>query len=448
MSAGSLEQAKIVFPLTTDRTCPQNSLTERIGQVLYSLFFLKNILVNRTLSVIIARMIERKAEAEIIDLLDNYPAVGVLGPRQVGKTTLAETIAGSVDPGSVYLDLESPRDLAKLKDPENYFELHKGKLIILDEIQRIPGLFTVLRGVIDRRRREGYKAGQFLVLGSASLDLLKQSSESLAGRIAYKELSGLTTVEIDDHDTHNRDMLWLRGGFPDSFLARNDISSLRWRLNFISTYLERDVPQFGPRIPAVTLRRLWTMLAHSQGTQLNVAQLGAGLGIVAPTAKRYIELLEDLLLIRTLRPWAGNLGKRLVKSPKIYIRDSGITHALLNLATLDDLLGHPVAGPSWEGFVIENLLSFLPVGATSWFYRTSSGAEIDLVIEIGGKEILAIEIKKSLSPAVSKGFHFGCEDIKATQRFVVYPGRERFPIAKDIDAIPLTEMISLLEAGR
>ena len=385
-------------------------------------------------------MITRKVKSEIVQLLEEFSAVGVLGPRQVGKTTLAEEIAASFNPEPIYLDLESPTDKAKLNESEAYFELHKGRLIILDEIQRVPELFQILRGVIDRQRRQGHKTGQFLILGSASLDLLKQSSESLAGRIAYKELSGLIVSEINQAD---QDRLWLRGGFPDSFLARNDQASLRWRMNFIGTYLERDVPQFGPRIPATSLRLLWTMLAHNQGGQLNIAQIGANLGITAPTAKRYIELLEDLLLIRTLRPWSGNLGKRLVKAPKIYIRDSGLTHALLNLTALDDVLGHPVVGASWEGFVIENILSCLPIGATPWFYRTSAGAEIDLVIESSGKR-WAIEIKRSLAPTLSKGFHFGCEDIQATNRFIVYPGKDRFPAANDVTVLPLIDMMNEL----
>lgn len=389
-------------------------------------------------------MIKREAQAEISRLLEEFPAVGVLGTRQVGKTTLAEEIAASMKPDPIYLDLESPADQAKLTEAEDYFELHKGKLIILDEIQRVPELFQILRGVIDRRRRQGLKAGQFLILGSASLDLLKQSSETLAGRIAYKELPGLTASEVTAQGQGDLDSLWLRGGFPDSYLAKNDKASLRWRLNFISTYLERDVPQFGPRIPAVTLRRLWTMLAHSQGGQLNIAKLGSNLDVSAMTAKRYIELLEDLLLIRTLRPWSGNVGKRLVKAPKIYIRDSGLTHALLNLTTLDDVLGHPVVGSSWEGFVIENLISCLPVGVTPWFYRTSAGAEIDLVIEHSNKKKYAIEIKRSLSPSVSKGFHLGYEDIRATHSFIVYPGKERFPVTKEVSAISLLDMMDEL----
>ncbi|WP_346319796.1 ATP-binding protein [Chitinophaga sp. YIM B06452] len=386
-------------------------------------------------------MIKRDAERPIIQLLEEFPAVGVLGPRQVGKTTLAEEIAVEFQSDSLYLDLESPTDLAKLSEPEQYFELHKGKLIILDEIQRIPELFRVLRGVIDRHRRQGFKTGQFLILGSASLDLLQQSSESLAGRIAYKELSGLTVNEVSKGKKNNQDQLWLRGGFPDSYLAQSDAASLRWRMNFIATYLERDVPQFGSRMAASSLRLLWTMLAHNQGGQLNIAQLGANLGVAPPTAKRYIELLEDLLLIRSLRPWSGNIGKRLVKAPKIYIRDSGLTHALLGINTFDDLLGHPVVGASWEGFVIENLLSNLPVGATPWFYRTSAGAEIDLVIELGTQKRYAIEIKRSMAPTVSKGFYMGCEDIKATHRFIVYPGNERIPAANESMMIPLIELI-------
>ena len=356
-------------------------------------------------------------------------------------------MASHFQPDPIYLDLESPADQAKLREAEHYFELHKDRLIILDEIQRVPELFQILRGVIDRRRRAGHRTAQFLMLGSASLDLLKQSSESLAGRIAYKELPGLTVAEINQQGWQGaeQDKLWIRGGFPDSFLAQNDAASLRWRNQFINTYLERDIPQLGPRIPAVSLRLLWTMLAHNQGAQLNIAQTGANLGIAATTARRYVELLEDLLLIRTLRPWSGNIGKRLVKAPKVYIRDSGLTHALLHLTTLDDVLGHPVVGASWEGFVLENLLSVLPDGATTWFYRTAAGAEIDLVIEQGQHQRYAIEIKRSLSPTVSKGFHLGCEDIKATHRFLVYPGKDKFPAANGLTVISLSDMMNELK---
>lgn len=386
-------------------------------------------------------MIKRHTETELLQLLEQFPAVAILGPRQIGKTTLAQQIAARTKPSPIYLDLENPIDLAKLDDPGQYFQTRTDHLIILDEIQRTPGLFQVLRGVIDRRRRAGQQAGQFLILGSASLDLLKQSSESLAGRIAYKELTGLTVSEIKRKD---QETLWLRGGFPDSVLARDDMASMRWRMNFISTYLERDVPQLGPRIPTVTLRRLWTMLAHSQGEQVNVAKLAGGLDVSVHTVKRYIELLEDLLLVRTLRPWAGNIKKRLVKAPKVYIRDSGIAHALLNLTTIDDVLGHPVAGASWEGFALENILSIMPDGAASWFYRTAAGAEIDLVIEQGLRQRVAIEIKRSLAPSVSKGFHLGCEDIKATHRYIVYPGTEKYPISNGLIVMPLVDSMTEL----
>jgi len=388
-------------------------------------------------------MIERRAEVEIREQLKHYPAVALLGPRQVGKSTLAKRIAASWASEPVYLDLERPADLKKLSDPEVYFEANSGRLVILDEVQRAPELFAVLRGAIDRGRDTGHGTGQFLILGSASLDLLQQSSESLAGRIAYQELGGFTPEEVPEPGAGTSSTLWLRGGFPGSFLAKSDAASLDWRINFIRTYLERDVPQFGARIPATVLRRLWTMLAHSQGGQLNTTQLGASLTITDKTVKGYISLLEDLLLVRTLRPWWANVGKRLVKTPKVYIRDSGLTHALLGLGTLDDLLGHPVAGASWEGFVIENLLSCLPTLASAWFYRTAAGAEIDLVIE-HGLRLTAIEIKRSTAPSVSKGFYIACDDIGAAARFVVYPGNERFSLGKGIEAIPLREMMALV----
>ncbi|MHB1277093.1 MAG: ATP-binding protein [Bacteroidia bacterium] len=290
---------------------------------------------------------------------------------------------------------------------------------------------------------KGDKSGQFLILGSASLELLKQSSESLAGRIAFKELSVLNVSEIQPDENTK---LWLRGGFPDSFLAKDDNSSFRWRVNFITIYLERDVPTFGPRIPAVMLRRLWTMLAHNQGEQVNYSKLAMSLDVSIHTVKRYVELLEDLLLVHTLRPWAGNIRKRLVKSPKIYIRDSGLTHALLGLTTTGELLGHPIVGSSWEGFAIENILSSLPDGYTFWFYRTSAGAEIDLVLEQGYQKRIAIEIKRSLIPTVTKGFHLGCDDLNVSARYLVYPGNERYPISNNITVIPLQEMFAELKS--
>jgi predicted AAA+ superfamily ATPase len=387
-------------------------------------------------------MITRNVQTHIHDLLQRFPAVGILGPRQMGKTTLAHAIVAQFEPEPIYLDLESPSDLAKLQEPELYFEEHADRLIILDEIQQAPEIFRVLRGIIDRRRRAGMKSCQFLILGSASLELLQQSSESLAGRIAYVELSGLTIFEVATLFPNSDNQLWLRGGFPDSFLAHSNEGSMEWRLEFIKTYLERDIPQFGPRIPATQLRRFWTMLAHTQGSPFNAAPLATSLAISTPTVYRYLDLLVDLLLVRRLAPWSNNQGKRLVKSPKVYIRDSGIVHALLRISDLDELLGHPVVGNSWEGFVIENLLAALPKTALVYFYRTSAGAEIDLLLDISNKIRVAVEIKHSLTPYISKGFHIGCEDVDATHRYVVYPGKARFQIAKNVEAISLLDLVT------
>ncbi|RMH59243.1 MAG: ATP-binding protein [Candidatus Hydrogenedentota bacterium] len=374
-------------------------------------------------------------------LLREFPAVGILGARQVGKTTLALQLAKKMRPKPVYLDLERPSDLAKLADPEQYFDHHFDRLLILDEIHRVPEIFRVLRGAIDARRRAGRKAGHFLILGSASGDLLNQSAESLAGRIAYRELPGFTVLEVPKQPKGNLDRLWLRGGFPESFLAKSDSASMRWRENLISTYLERDIPQFGSRVPPVTMRRFWMMLAHCQGQQINAAKLAASLGVSGQSVRRYLDLLEGLLLIRTLRPWAGNLKKRLVKTPKVYIRDSGLVHSLLGITTLDDLFGHPVAGASWEGFVMENILAVLPPGTSAWFYRSSAAAEIDLVISRGVRNVAALEIKRSLSPTVSKGFRLASADINAERRYLVYPGKERYGIPGGVIVIPLCELV-------
>jgi predicted AAA+ superfamily ATPase len=387
-------------------------------------------------------MIHRLSHEKLADLLRQFPAVALLGPRQAGKTTLAQSyITGRK---AVYLDLEMPSDLQKLNDPEDYFSRHQDKLVVLDEIQRKPELFPVLRGVIDRQKRGGRRAGLFLLLGPASLDLLRQSSESLAGRLATLELAPLLATEARAAG-FALEPLWVRGGFPDSFLAADDATSLRWRQVFIRTYLERDIPALGPRIPAETLRRLWTMLAHAQGAPLNHAALAASLSISAQSVMRYLDLLVDLLLARRLPPWSGNTSRRLVRSPKIYVRDSGIVHALLGLMTADDILGHPVAGASWEGWVIENLLSSAPDGAAASFYRTSAGAEIDLVLELGRGKRWAVEIKRSTAPAVSRGFYLGCEDIKATRRIVVYPGNDNYSMGDGVEVTGLPALMAALQ---
>lgn len=386
-------------------------------------------------------MIDRHSRPTIESLLQRHPAVALLGPRQCGKTTLALEIGE--DRPSTYLDLEAPSDLAKLEEPELYLNAHEDKLVILDEVQRAPDLFKILRGLIDAGRRRGRRYNRFLLLGSASIELLKQSSETLAGRIATFDLTPFDASEVvkgvGDMNRH-----WLRGGFPDSFLAADDFDSAEWRQAFIRTYLERDIPQLGPRVPAETLRRFWTMLAHEQGGLLNAARIGQGLGVGGATVARYLDLLVDLLLVRRLTPWISNSGKRMVKSPRIFVRDSGIVHSLLGLKSFDDLLGHPVAGPSWEGYVIENLLSAAPPDVQAGFYRTSAGAEIDLILSTGPKRLWAIEVKRSLSPHPSKGFWLACEDIEPDARFVVYPGTERYPLKDGLEAIGLIELMGMV----
>ena len=377
-------------------------------------------------------MFHRTIAAELALELDHTPAVALLGPRQVGKTTLALEVAHTRP--SVYLDLESERDRAKLDNAELYLSDHLDKLVILDEVHRTPALFPLLRGLIDQARRSGKTAGQYLLLGSASWDLLQQSGETLAGRISYLDMTGLTVQETG---ADQQDSLWLRGGFPDSLRSPNEARSLRWRESFIRTYLERDIPQFGPRIPAETLRRLWTMLAHHQGGLLNVAQLARNIGVDAKTAASYIDLLSDLLLVRRLAPWHDNQGKRLVKSPKVYVRDSGLVHALLHIGSKDDLLSHPVVGASWEGFCIENLLACAPRGVQAFFYRSSGGAEVDLLLLWPNGERWAIEIKRSTAPKVERGFHSACEDLQPARKLVVYPGQESYRLREDVHAVSL-----------
>ena len=386
-------------------------------------------------------MIERRLHSKLDALLNKNPAVVLIGPRQAGKTTLALEIVSARN--ALYLDLESPRDLAKLSDIEQFCKANADKLLVLDEVQRLPELFAPLRSIIDQRRRSGQKYGQFLLLGSASVELLKQSSESLAGRIALAELFPLDALEIEPTSTAVQS-LWLRGGFPESCLAENDTASLDWRWDFIRTYLEKDIPLLGPRIPAETLRRLWTMLAHNQGAMLNASNLAAGLGVSGQTIGRYIDLLVDLLLIRRLQPWRSNVGKRLVKTPKVYVRDSGIVHALLGIEDFNSLLGHPVVGGSWEGFVIENILASISERIPRSFYRTSGGAEIDLILEPAASERWAIEIKLSTAPKVKKGFYSACDDIQATRKILIYSGEDSFPMKDNVEAMGLQSFMKEL----
>lgn len=386
-------------------------------------------------------MIERRIEPEIVALLAQSPAVVLTGPRQVGKTTLALAVAEGR--GAIYLDLESEADRARLAEPELYFADHTEELVILDEIHRAPGIFEALRATIDRGRREGRAAGRFLLLGSAAIELLAQSGETLAGRVAFAELAPLDVTEVG---AERLDQLWVRGGFPESFLATEDAASLRWRRDFIRTYLERDIPQLGPRIPAETLRRLWMMLAHQQGGLLNAAQIARGLGVSGTTVGHYLDLMVDLLLVRRLPPRLANVGKRMVRSPKVYVRDSGLTHALLGLADKEAVLGHPVAGGSWEGLAIENLIAAAGADVAASFYRTGGGAEVDLVLTWADGREWAVEVKRSLAPKLERGLRSALEDLRPQRRFLVYPGTERYPLGDGVEAIGLAALCAEVAA--
>lgn len=388
----------------------------------------------------------RLAAQQLTDLLAQFPAVVLLGPRQTGKTTLA--LAETERRGeALYLDLELPSAQRQMDDPEAFLFAHTQQLVILDEVQRMPELFAILRGIIDIRRRAGESAGQFLLLGSASGTLLQQTSESLAGRVAQLELTPFQAREVLPADSPVADLntLWVRGGFPLSWLAPDDAASLRWREAFITTYLERDIPALGPRIPATTLRRLWTMLAHTQGSLLNQSQLAGSLAVSGQTVARYIDLLCDLMLVRRLPAWHGNVGKRLVRAPKVYVRDSGIVHALLGLAGLESLLAHPVAGASWEGFVIEQLLAAAPAAEAS-FYRTAHGAEADLVLSFRNGEIWVVEVKRASAPTLSKGFHLAAADVGATKKLLVAPVTMSYPMRDGVEVMNPLQAARLLAA--
>ena len=368
--------------------------------------------------------IKRKLQNTIKKYLNAFPAVAILGPRQTGKSTLVRHIIKNIK-NAIYLDLERPSEVQKLTEPEMYSNLHQDQLICLDEIQRTPEIFSVLRSIIDERS----KNGQFIILGSASRDLIKQTSESLAGRIAFIELNPFSVEEIvpaRDHTVLQK--YWIRGGFPRSFLAESDDVSMIWRENFIRTFLERDIPQLGFQIPSDTIRRLWQMCAHQHGQLLNMSSIGQALGVSHTTIRSYFDILTQTFMLRILSPFASNLKKRLVKSPKIYLRDSGILHALLGIHNMDNLLGHPVYGASWEGIAIENILQKAP----SWsagFYRTSAGAELDLILEKGTKKI-GIEFKASLAPQVTRGFWNAIDDLKLEKVYVIAPVKESYPIHK------------------
>lgn len=363
--------------------------------------------------------------------------MALLGARQVGKTTLAKAIAAANE-GSIYLDLEDEPDRLKLGDARAFLAPAGGRLTIIDEIHRAPALFPQLRGIIDERRRQGQGTGQFLLLGSASFELMHQASETLAGRINYLDM---LPVQPDEAITAgiNVDTTWLRGGFPNSLNANGEQMSFRWRQAFIRSYLERDVPMFAPRMPSETIGRAWRMLATNQGSPLNQSRLAQNLDVTGPMINRYVDLLSDLLMIRRLQPWSGNLAKRLVKSPKVYVRDSGLLHTLLGIGTIDQLLGHISLGSSWEGFVIESLIAAAGDSAIPLYYRTVDGAEIDLVFEVAGRVALAIEVKRSSAPVVPKGFYIACNDLDAEQRIIVHSGSDSWQMGEGIEAMSLLD---------
>ncbi len=383
-------------------------------------------------------MIDRCLFNKIQASIETYPVVGIIGSRQAGKTTLAKMVRDTIKKKSIYLDLELPSDQDKLFEPELYLGQFADSLVIIDEIQRLPSLFPILRALVDQRR----VGGRFLILGSASPDLIRHASESLAGRIIYHELTPLN-LEETGYDEVNR--LWLRGGYPLSYLAKSNDASFNWRDSFIKTYLEMDIPQLGIHVPSAQLRRFWTMLAHSHAQLWNANRIAGSMGLSPPTIRKYLDILEDTFIVRQLRPYHTNLKKRLIKSPKVYIRDSGLLHSLIRIKTLKDLQDHPSVGSSWEGLIIEQVLGILPEDWQGFFYRTSAGAEIDLLLLDDQNKPIAIEIKYSAGARVSRGFWSAFEDLSCTKGFVIYAGEEFYPIKKNVYALPLKDMEMIVQ---
>ena len=383
-------------------------------------------------------MMKRNLQKIILDSLKKYPLVGILGSRQVGKTTLAKMIRSDLKRRVVYLDLELPSDQNKLQEPELYLRQFSDSLVIIDEIQRMPSLFPLLRALVDQKRI----AGRFLILGSASPALIKHSSESLAGRIIYHEL---TPFIIEETGSDTIQQLWSRGGYPESYLAGNDDDSFAWREAFIRTYLEMDIPQLGIRVPAAQLRKFWSMLAHTHGQLWNASRIANSLGLSAPTVRNHLDILEETFIVRQLQPYHINIKKRLVKSPKVYIRDSGLLHALAGVRTFEDLQGHPLLGSSWEGFIIEQIIGAMPESRQVYFYRTNAGAEVDLLLFDSKRRPIAVEIKYSTTPKISKGFWLAYEDLSCRKGFVVYPGEESYPIGKNVFTLPVTNLKAITE---
>ncbi len=392
-------------------------------------------------------MIQREKYHDLVKALHTMPVVALIGSRQVGKTTLALEVSKKIEKPVTYIDLESDADFNKLTDAEAYLKRFPGQLLIIDEVQRKPDLFRILRGIVDERRRNGERTGHFLLLGSASSDLLQKSSESLAGRIRYLELTPFTATElyVNEKEKFNLEKLWLRGGFPDSYLASGEQESWEWRSDFFSTYVERDIPNMGVGVAATQLKRFWKMLAHYHGNQINLSEFGRSLEVSHTTIRNYLDLLDDFYMIRQLKPLLGNIKKRLVKSPKVFIRDSGILHNLLQLSNIDVLYSHPKIGASWEGFVVENIINQLDKRWEYNYYRTAAQAEIDLVLHTPDNEIWAIEIKRALSPKLKRGFYEACKDINATHKWIVNAGKDRYPLPEEVEVIGLIEFLKIIQ---
>ena len=383
--------------------------------------------------------VKRNIEKELITRMKYFPVVAVLGPRQCGKSTLIKELSKRIE-NFLYLDLQNDDDIKKLDEPNIFFNFNKDKTICLDEIQNRPELFRVLRSVIDSDRRNG----RFIILGSASRDLIKQSSESLAGRISYLELTPFLLTEVYNEEKDSLYRIWSRGGFPESILIEDDEASFMWRESFIRTFLERDIPQLGFSIPTAVIGRLWKMCAHLHGQTLNNSKLGEAIGVSHHTVKSYIDILSQTFMIRLLPVYHANIGKRIVKSPKFYLRDNGILNALLSIRSFNELLSHPVFGESWEGLVIENILSELN-DWDGYYYRTSKGAEIDLILEKGLKKI-AVECKASSAPSVSKGFYIAMEDLKIEEAYIIAPVKDEYPVKENVWVMSLKGFIDKMKS--
>ncbi len=372
----------------------------------------------------------RFIEKKLLTTINNFPATGIIGPRQVGKTTLAKQLIKKIEKEALYIDIENPRDRVKLSDPVLFFENNIDKCIIIDEIQLMPELFSILRPMIDMKR----EPGRFIILGSASPILLRQSSQSLAGRIAYIELSGFNMLELDPGSQNER---WLKGGFPDAFLSKDTEIWQQWLDNFIRTYINTDLPILGLDINRNTIRNLWTMLSHVNAQVVNYSNIARSLSVSSTTLKKYIDFLENAFLIRQLQPFYLNIKKRIVKAPKVYLRDTGILHNLLNIYSPNELEGNPLKGNSWEGFVIEQVLQILGSSYESYFYRTHQGAECDLVLTKSSKPIYAIEIKLSAAPTLTRGNKIAFEDIGAAKNFIIVPESEEYQLSENISVCGL-----------